>query len=180
MATADTDPSKPHHFTASNSASLDNIYQSLGDRVSSYGTECKVTPVEKAAGVATVDVYQGTTRVATAQTDDAGAFTITKDLSGNDIQPGTYTFKASITVTAANDRARTYNILTDGIGGTEIVPELVVGEDAGTYSKQFVLEDQRQTGLRRVTPRRPELGHAPCVNNPFSLAGGSVRLPCQQ
>jgi hypothetical protein len=131
MASTDSDPLKPHFFTAANPAAMEQIYASLGTRVTNLGGECKVTPVERPADgdAAYVAIWKSGVKVAETTCSDSGSFVF------QNVEPGTYTFDASTTRDGL-----TYDVFTNRIGGLEIAaPTLVVGEAEGVYSADLFL-----------------------------------------
>ena len=131
MATPDTDPAKPHFFVASNPNVMEEIYDSLGDRIINYGGECTVTALDSPAAGATITLYKDGAQVAQTQADAAGNF------SFENVQPGTYTFSATLTYNGL-----TYDVFTSKVGGPELSgsPTLVVGEAEGTYQIHLALK----------------------------------------
>lgn len=135
IATADTDPSKPHYFRATDAATMASIYQQISQRVQQIGTEtCQIITTESFAqgALVTVRYPNGTTRTVT--TSSNGEFTLT----GDDLVDGTYTIiSASVTINGI-----TYNVLTDGLGGPPLTsdPTVVVGTSSGTYRTDLFLK----------------------------------------
>jgi Flp pilus assembly protein TadG len=131
MASPNSDPSKPHFFTASNPTAMEQIYQSLGDRMVSFGGECHITPIEKAADGATVAIYDsGGHLVQTTTASASGSFIF------RNVNPGVYTFAASLV-----REGLAYNVFTNRIGGYQIsAPTITVDDAEGTYSADLSLK----------------------------------------
>ncbi len=131
MASPDTDPGKPHFFAASNPTAMQQIYDALGARVVNFGGEChNVDPIPSPGVGAHIVLYKGGVAVAETYASDGGKFTF-----GN-VEPGTYTFSASLTRDGL-----TYDVFTNTDGGYEIIPpSITVGDDLGTYSKELSLK----------------------------------------
>ncbi len=130
MASPSSDPSKPHFFVASDPTAMEQIYQSLGTRVTHLSGECKVTPVEQGAASAYVAIWKNGVKVAETTADSGGNFVF------SNVAPGTYTIVAS-----TSRDGLTYNVFINRIGGMEIdPPTVVVGEQAGVYSVDVFLK----------------------------------------
>ncbi len=140
MATPDTNPAYPHFLQASSPDAMAQIYQALGDRIVNFGGECTVRTEDQPANGALVRLYKDGAQVAQTYADAAGNFTF------DNVQPGTYTFSATITRDGV-----TYDVFTNKVGGVTLSspPTLVVGESAGTYSITLSLKTARppQCGL---------------------------------
>jgi hypothetical protein len=131
MATPDSDPDNPHFLQASNPSAMQEIYDSLGNRILNYSGGCTIIPEDQAANAASVTLYRDGSQVAQAFADDAGNFIF------NDVEPGTYTFSATVTRDGI-----TYDVMTNKVGGYELTdpPELVVEQASGTYSIHLSLK----------------------------------------
>ncbi len=134
VATADTDPSKPHYFRATDDASMASIYEQISHRVQQIGDEtCRVIASEAFAAGATVIVRnRDTGNTYTLQTTSNGEFIIPN------ADPGTYEIQ-SATVTIGGF---TYNVFTDGLGGPPLGsnPTVVVDLGSGTYKTEVYLK----------------------------------------
>ena len=131
MATPDSDPAYPHFLQASNPSAMQQIFDALGDRIVNFEGGCTIIPEDGVANGASVTLYKDGSQVAQTYADDAGNFFF------NELEPGTYTFSATITRDGT-----TYDVMTNKIGGYELTspPELVVEQSAGTYSIHLALK----------------------------------------
>ena len=125
MATTDTNPEYPHFLQATDPDAMEQIYDALGQRIINFGGECTVKTEDQAANGALVKLFKNGAQVAQTWADAAGNF------SFDDIEPGTYTFSATITRDGI-----VYDVFTNKVGGIELTdpPTLVVEESAGTYT----------------------------------------------
>ena len=135
IATADSDPAKPHFFTAVNQNDLASIYQQIATRVANIGAECAVEEFETVGNGLTVTLSQNGSVVAQTTTSASGSYVF------NDVQPGTYT----LTVSGQKD-GMTFDVMTDIIGGPAATQPITVtaGTGMGTY--------QRDLYVRTSTP----------------------------
>ena len=131
MASPDSDPSESHFFTAANPTAMQDIYDSLGNRIVTYDGGCTVVPQDAAASGARVTLYKDGSEVAHTFADDGGSFTF------SNVDPGIYTFSASITRDGV-----TYDVFTNQVSGTELEgdPTLVVEQAEGTYHRHLALK----------------------------------------
>ena len=131
MASPDSDPSEPHFLTAANPTAMQDIYDSLGNRIVTYDGGCTVVPQDAAASGARVTLYKDGAEVTHTFADDGGSFAFTN------VDPGTYTFSASTTRDGV-----TYDVFTNQVGGTELEgdPTLVVEQAEGTYLIHLALK----------------------------------------
>ena len=131
MATPDSNPQYPHFLQASDPNAMQQIYDSLGERIINFGGECTIVPENTVAAGALVTLYKDGAIVAQTTANDAGKFQF------NDVEPGTYEFSATIT-----SNGITYDVFTNKVGGYDLTgaPTLEVGEDAGTYSINLALK----------------------------------------
>lgn len=134
IATADTNPNKPHYFRATSAAAMQSIYDQVATRVQQIGSEtCRIIPTEAFAGGATVVIRnQSTNQTHTLQTNSVGEFILTN------ADPGTYVVQSvSVTVNGI-----TYSVFTDGVGGPVLGsnPTVVVGTGSGTYKTDVFLK----------------------------------------
>ena len=130
MASPDSDSGRPHFFTAENPAAMREIYDTLSERIEDF-KECILIPSDSAAGGATVTVYKDGAQVDQTTADSAGTFTFCP------VDPGTYTFSASVSRDGV-----TYDVLTNKVGGYELgsPPELEVLHAAGAYYIHLALK----------------------------------------
>lgn len=132
LATTDTDPTKPHYFTASDAASMASIYAQISSQVNSISGSCRLIETEGFApsAVLTVRYPDGSTQNLT--TGATGEFVIPNAASGTYQVTG-----ASTTINGV-----TYNIPTNGVGGPQIAwPISIVADTAsGTYKGEVALK----------------------------------------
>lgn len=132
MASADTDPAKPHFFRVTDAASMANIYQQIANRVQQIGDEtCETIETTQFAPAARlrIDGPGGPYNLTTTST---GEFVI------KDVAPGQYTV-TSATVTVDGF---TYDVFTDGVGGPVLgsPPVIDVGQAQTTYQTELALK----------------------------------------
>src|SRR5581483_9025418 len=113
-----SEPNDQHFFTATDAATMQNIYNTIVRRIQSE--TCQVNQLEQFAGGVTVRIRNiSTGQILSTTTTSTGFFEF------NNIAPGTYEFQnMSITVGGL-----TYDIYTDGIGGPSLnsLPQIDVG-----------------------------------------------------
>ena len=131
MATPDSNPDYPHFLQASDPDAMQQIYDSLGERIINFGGECTIIPEDTVAAGALITLYKDGGIIAQTTANDAGKFQFT------DVEPGTYEFSATIT-----SNGITYDVFTNKVGGYDLTsaPTLEVGEDAGTYQINLALK----------------------------------------
>ena len=99
-------------------------------RIVNYGGECTITPDRNGRGRRHGAHLQNGTLYAETTASASGTFVFPN------VEPGTYTFSATMTRDGL-----TYDVFTNRIGGTEIAaPTITVGEDAGIYSADLSLK----------------------------------------
>ncbi|MHB0876003.1 MAG: vWA domain-containing protein [Anaerolineae bacterium] len=132
MATEDTDPNKPHFFQAVTQDDLEQIYETIANRVNDIGSECGVEEFEATGDNTVVTIYKDGSTTAYRQTvaSSTGAFVFTN------VEPGEYTFSATM-----SRNGLTFDILTEVIGGPEAEEPIAlsVGEGKGTYVQDLYL-----------------------------------------
>ena len=132
LASTDTDPTKPHYFTASDATSMASIYAQISSQVNSISGSCRLIETEGFApnAVLTIRNPDGSTQNLT--TNDIGEFVIPNAASGTYQVMG-----ASTTINGV-----TYNIPTNGIGGPQISwpINIVAGTESGTYKGEVALK----------------------------------------
>jgi Mg-chelatase subunit ChlD len=130
MATADTDPSKPHFFVANTGQDLRAIYLSLAQRINNIGGECNVEEFESSGEYARVSLYKDGELYATTTASATGSYVFT------DVEPGTYSFAVTM-----QKNGLTFDVLTKLIGGppAEEPITITVGQGVGTYVKDLYL-----------------------------------------
>ncbi len=130
MATADTDPSKPHFFVANTGQDLRAIYLSLAQRINNIGGECNVEEFESSGEYAQVSLYKDGELYATTTASATGSYVFT------DVEPGTYSFAVTM-----QKNGLTFDVLTKLIGGppAEEPITITVGQGVGTYVKDLYL-----------------------------------------
>lgn len=117
-------PVSNHFFTATDRASMENIYNQIATRLATG--DCTATAQEAFAPNAVVRVRNNNTgQILQTTTTSTGAFVF------DNIEPGTYEF-ISVSVTISGF---TYDIFTNGVGGPDLTsnPTIEVGQAPTTY-----------------------------------------------
>jgi len=128
MATEDTDPSKPHFFSAATQEELQAAYRSIAERVVDIGAECEVKESETPGGGAEITLYRDGVVYAQTQASSSGSFVFTP------VDPGEYSFSVSLV-----KNGLTFDVLTETIGGPAAAAPItiVAGEGNGTYVRDL-------------------------------------------
>ena len=132
LASTDTDPSKPHFFTATDATSLANIYAQISSQVNSISSACRLIETESFASNAVVSVRNPDGSTQNLTTSSVGEFVIPNATNGTYQVTG-----ASTTINGV-----TYNIPTNGVGGPQIAwpVNLIAGSESGTYKGEVELK----------------------------------------
>jgi hypothetical protein len=132
IASTDTDPNKPHYFTATDATSMASIYQQIASQVQTLSGDCTVIDSEAFAPNTTVAVRFPNGSVQNFTTSNLGSFVIPNAPDGNYQITG-----ASVTINNL-----TYNSPTDGVGGPQISwpINVTVGADSVSYKTDFALK----------------------------------------
>jgi len=139
IASADTDPSKPHFFVAPGPQELEQIYRSIAERVQNIGTEnCYVEEYPLPGEGATVVLYKNGQVYRTTTASATGAFQFTG------VEPGTYQIAAWL-----EREGLRYDILTDSLGGNplETLPTIEISDSPAYEVKNINLYLKNSTPL---------------------------------
>ncbi|HDN80094.1 MAG: hypothetical protein DRI61_02640 [Chloroflexi bacterium] len=123
IASPDTDPSKPHFFVAPGPDELEQIYESIAERVQHICDEiCQVKEYPAPGSQATVILYKDGQVYRTTTASEGGAFQFLG------VEPGVYQLAAWV----EKDGLR-YDILTDSLGGIplEELPTVEISDSPG-------------------------------------------------
>lgn len=123
IATQPTDPDKQYFYYAPTPEELEQIYNTIGQRVQDICNEtCQVQQVPAPGAGATVVLYRDGQPYMTTTASEGGAF----QFSG--VEPGVYQIKAWLEKDGLQ-----YDILTDGVGGVQLseLPTIEISDAPG-------------------------------------------------